>query len=315
MVRVPVGLAVAALVVLAGCGGVAVSPTDDPAAPTAGPLPTDTTEASITAVVDGDTVRVAYDNGIEDTVRLVGIDTPEVHTTNDPTEFEGVPDTEAGRDCLRAAGADASNAAKDALLGATVGLAFDPNTDRRDRYGRLLAYIVDDERLFNYQLVAQGHARVYTESPFSREDEFLAAERVARDSGRGLWRCVDPDSVTPDAAPTATPSPSGLALAEIHADAEGNDNENLNDEYLVLVNRGDAPINMTGWTVTDAADKRYTFGQYTLDPGSRVTLHTGSGTDTETDRYWGAGSAVWNNGGDTVAVRTADGTVVLERSY
>jgi len=110
MARSPSGPLFALLVVLvvAGCSGFA-APEAGGSAPQ---LPSDTTEASITAVVDGDTVRVAYDNGIEDTVRLVGVDTPEVHTTNDPTEFEGVPDTEAGRDCLRRAGTDASNAAK-----------------------------------------------------------------------------------------------------------------------------------------------------------------------------------------------------------
>jgi hypothetical protein len=46
-----------------------------------------------------------------------------------------------------------------------------------------------------------------------------------------------------------------------------------------------------------------------------VTVHTGSGTDTATDRYWGYGSPVWNNDGDTATLRTADGTVVVEATY
>jgi len=55
-----------------------------------------------------------------------------------------------------------------------------------------------------------------------------------------------------------------------------------------------------------------------------VTLYTGSGTDTETARYWGASGAVWNNGasgavwnngGDTVTVRTSGGDVALQRAY
>jgi len=52
-----------------------------------------------------------------------------------------------------------------------------------------------------------------------------------------------------------------------------------------------------------------------LDPGETVTLHTGSGTDTATDLYWGSGSPVWNNGGDTVFVTTDDGELVVEESY
>jgi len=183
---------VALALVVAGCGGAPVSETGTPYAG-AGPLPTDTVEVTVTDVVDGDTIRVRYANGTEDTVRLVGVDTPEVRADNDPTEFEGVPDTETGRDCLRRAGGDASTFATDALLGEQVGVAVDPNTDRRDRYDRLLAYVVANDRLFNYRLVAAGHARVYTESPFSRQGRFLDAETAARENRRGLWRCVEPE--------------------------------------------------------------------------------------------------------------------------
>ncbi|MBX0324115.1 lamin tail domain-containing protein [Halomicroarcula sp. F13] len=321
MRRVPSGVVVVLLLVLAGCAGFGApaDPARTPGStaagvPTAGPLPDATTTVSVTAVVDGDTVRVEYANGTRDTVRLVGVDTPEVTAENDPSEFEGVPDTEAGAGCLHGAGVDASTHAKERLLGETVGLAFDPDTDRRGYYDRLLAYLVVDDRLFNYRLVATGHARVYDESPFSRRDRFLAAESAAREARRGLWRCVDPDLVT-QTTPMDTASESGLAVTEIHADAEGDDNENLNDEYVVLANRGDAPLTLTGWTVADEAGHVYTFRNYTLGPGETVTLHTGRGTDTRTDRYWGRTGAVWNNGGDTVVVRDADGRLVLEREY
>ncbi|MBX0348847.1 lamin tail domain-containing protein [Haloarcula pellucida] len=321
MRRVPSGVVVALLVVLAGCTGFGVpadsARTPDSTAvgvPNAGPLPETTTDVSVTAVVDGDTIRIEYANGTRDTVRLVGVDTPEVTAENDPPEFEGVPDTEAGASCLRDAGVAASNFAKERLLGETVGLAFDPDTDRRGYYDRLLAYVVVDDRLFNYRLVATGRARVYDESPFSRKDRFLAAESAAREARSGLWGCVDPAAVD-RTTPTVTASESGLAVTDIHADADGNDNENLNDEYVVLANRGDAPLSLTGWTVADEAGHVYTFRNYTLGAGENVTIHTGSGTDTRRDRYWDRTGAVWNNGGDTVVVRDADGRVVLERSY
>ncbi|WP_277542782.1 lamin tail domain-containing protein [Haloarcula laminariae] len=304
---------VVALVVLAGCGGL-VGDDAGPTAPgTAGSLPTETTRVSVTAVVDGDTVRVEYRNGTRDTVRLVGVDTPEVRAENDPAEFEGVPDTAAGADCLRGAGTNASNYAKDRLLGRTVGIATDPNLDRRGYYDRLLAYVVVDDRLFNYQLVASGRARVY-DSDFSRRASFTEAETGAREARRGLWRCVDPDAADWE-TPTATTSLSGLALVEVHEDAAGNDNENLNGEYLVFANRGDGDLNLTGWTVTDAAGRAYSFRNYSLAPGERVTLYTGSGTDNRTARYWGASGAVWNNDGDTVTVRTSGGDVALRRAY
>jgi len=51
---------------------------------------------TVVRVVDGDTMEVRYENGTADTVRLLGVDTPEVHARNSPDEFEGVPETAAG---------------------------------------------------------------------------------------------------------------------------------------------------------------------------------------------------------------------------
>jgi len=122
-------------------------------------------------------------------------------------------------------------------------------------------------------------------------------------------------------SPTETVTTDGgttgeLAVATIHADAAGDDRENLNDEYVVFENTGEASLDLSGWTVADEAGKLYTFPDgYTLGPGETVTLHTGSGTDTETDLYWGAGSPVWNNAGDTVTVRNSDGERVLVETY
>ena len=106
-----------------------------------------------------------------------------------------------------------------------------------------------------------------------------------------------------------------VVVAQIHEDAAGNDNDNLNDEYVVFENQGSAAADMTGWEVTDEVGKTYTFSSFTLDAGATVTLHTGAGTDTETDVYWDYGSAVWNNGGDTVSVYDDSGALVTSASY
>ncbi|OYR45658.1 lamin tail domain-containing protein [Halorubrum sp. Ea8] len=115
---------------------------------------------------------------------------------------------------------------------------------------------------------------------------------------------------------TAADSNRALAVAAINADAAGDDRENLNDEYVVFENAGDETLDLSGWTVEDEAGKRYEMPDgVTLAPGETLTLRTGSGTDTETDLYWGAGSPVWNNGGDTVIVENATGDRVLAESY
>jgi len=63
-------------------------------------------------------------------------------------------------------------------------------------------------------------------------------------------------------------------------------------------------------------DYAYTFpGGFTLDPGETVTVYTGSGTDTDSELYWGSGRAVWNNGGDTIIVTNANENVVIRKEY
>ncbi|APE95411.1 lamin tail domain-containing protein [Halodesulfurarchaeum formicicum] len=119
---------------------------------------------------------------------------------------------------------------------------------------------------------------------------------------------------------TTTESGSGstgeLAVATIHADAEGDDRENLNDEYVVFSNTGDSSLDLSGWTVTDEVGTTYTVPEgVTLDPGTDLTLRTGSGDDTESELYWGSESAIWNNGGDTVIVRDDNGSIITEESY
>jgi hypothetical protein len=106
-----------------------------------------------------------------------------------------------------------------------------------------------------------------------------------------------------------------VSIGTINYDAAGNDGDNLNDEYVVFENTGGAAADMTDWTVSDEAGKTYTFGSFTLEAGSSVTLHTGSGTDTSTDLYWGYGSPVWNNDGDTVTLTDDTGTVVAQQTY
>ncbi|WP_227357164.1 lamin tail domain-containing protein [Haladaptatus salinisoli] len=279
---------------------------------------------TITEIVDGDTVKFRYRNGTSDTGRLLGVDTPEVHTSNDPAEFEGVPTNDAGASCLRDWGHKASEFARAELAGERVAIALDANEGPRDRYDRLLIYVRDDGKLFNYRLVSQGYARVY-DSEFTKRDRFYSAESTAQRNGVGLWECRN-------ARGTTQPSPGGggdgngdggegdgngqLAVARIHADADGNDHDNLNGEYVVFENTGDSELDLSGWTISDAADRTYRVPSgATLAPGETVTLYTGGGSDSESELYWGSESAVWNNGGDTIIVTNADGTVVLRKEY
>jgi endonuclease YncB( thermonuclease family) len=124
----------------------------------------------VTSVIDGDTVEVAL-RGRTTAVRLIGIDTPE---TVHPSEPVG---------CY---GPAASAFVTRQLEGKQVRLEFD--VDRTDQYGRTLAYIWKDGRLFNRVLVQRGFAQVTIHPPDDKhEDRLLAAERRARDADKGAW--------------------------------------------------------------------------------------------------------------------------------
>ena len=85
----------------------------------------------------------------------------------------------------------------------------------------------------------------------------------------------------------------------------------LQDEWVEITNRGSSPVSLSGWKIEDDSSKHtYTFPSFTLDPQATVTLHTGEGTDTATELYWGSGSPLWNNDGDTAYLFDDSGNLV-----
>jgi micrococcal nuclease len=284
-----------------------------PSATPRGPQEGDEWTVTVTRVIDGDTVEARFPNGEIDTLRLLGVDTPETTLNRiSPEEFEGIPDTTAGRDYLFNWGEKATEFATTTLQDETVRIAVDPEADRRGGFGRLLVYIYVGESNFNKRLISEGYARMY-DSQFSKRGEFLDAEKTAQENRVGLW---DFDGPTPTRTATPRSGDGDLVVSNIHEDATGNDHENLNDEYIEFKNTGDQRLDLTGWTVRDDAEHTYNFPDgFALDPGAVVTLRTGSGSDSSTELYWGSGSAVWNNGGDTIIVTEENGNVVIEREY
>lgn len=123
-------------------------------------------------VVDGDTIRVVED-GREEPVRYIGVDTPETVKPGSPVE------------CF---GKAASRANAELVEGERVRLVED--VESHDRYGRRLAYVyrVSDGLFVNAELVRQGFATPATYPPnVAHADEFAALARRARRDRRGLW--------------------------------------------------------------------------------------------------------------------------------
>jgi micrococcal nuclease len=127
----------------------------------------------VTSIVDGDTIKVAIGSSIE-TVRLIGIDTPE---TVDP------------RQVVQCFGKEASEETKKLVEGRAVRLVIDHTQDEKDRYDRLLRYVqLEDGTDINQMLIANGYAYEYTyDKPYQRQDAYRQAQKEAEVNQRGLW--------------------------------------------------------------------------------------------------------------------------------
>lgn len=111
------------------------------------------------------------------------------------------------------------------------------------------------------------------------------------------------------AAPAAEAAGS-VHLAKIYYDSPGTDrgsDASLNAEWVTITNSTSRAVSLKGWTLTDAANHKYTFGSYSLGAGKTVKVHTGPGTDTKSDRYQNRGWYVWNNDKDTATLRKSGG--------
>jgi micrococcal nuclease len=131
--------------------------------------------ATVERVVDGDTLKLA--GGAR--VRLIGIDTPETKKPGTPVQCHG---------------AAASAFTRRLVQGRQVRLTFD--VERRDRYGRLLAYVTraSDGLDVNAELLRGGFAQTLTVPPnVARAAAYAALQRAARRSGRGLWSACPVD--------------------------------------------------------------------------------------------------------------------------
>jgi micrococcal nuclease len=131
-------------------------------------------QGTVVYVTDGDTFKVMLD-GVRNTVRLIGIDTPE---TKDP------------RKPVQCFGKEASLKAKNILLGKKVFLEADPVAGNKDIYGRLLRYaFLEDGTNVNQMMISEGFAFEYDydNQLYKYRSDFKLAEKDAKQAGKGLW--------------------------------------------------------------------------------------------------------------------------------
>ena len=239
-----------------------------------------------TTVVDGDTLYVAGSAG-ELEVRVIGVNTPE------------------SGECFFD---EATDALADLVEGTDLVLVADRSDV--DQFGRALRYVETVDGVDVGAALVEGGFAIARRYPpdDARADAYAALQREARRAGRGLWAS--------DACGAGDVDDVDIGV-EVNADAPGDDGENLNGEWVVFTNLGAAPVDLDGWEVADeSASHRYEFADLRLAAGAEVSLLSGCGRDDDTTRHWCAsGSAIWNNSGDTVFLRDANGNIVVAYSY
>jgi len=90
---------------------------------------------------------------------------------------------------------------------------------------------------------------------------------------------------------------------------------NLTDEYFILKNTCAYSIGVTSWTVKDNSTHTFTFSNFILNINAGVTVHTGAGSNTSAELYWGRTGSVWNNKGDALYLRNEKNELILNCSY
>jgi len=240
----------------------------------------------VVSVADGDTLRVTGSGG-EQKVRILGINTPE------------------SGECF----SEEATVALEGLVDGTDLVLVSDVTDR-DRFDRLLRYVETADGVdVGAELVAGGYAIARRFEPdVARADRYAELQEQARRDEIGLWA---------DNACGARAVEGDVIEIFVNANAPGDDEQNLNGEWVEIANIADETIDLGGWEIGDeSSSHRYTFGQFTLPAGQSVTIYSGCGSDNSSELFWCDGlGPVWSNAGDTVFIRDPNGNLIALHPY
>lgn len=108
---------------------------------------------------------------------------------------------------------------------------------------------------------------------------------------------------------------TAVRISAVQFDAPGDDRQNLNGEWVRLVNTGGDVVLLAGWTLSDEETRDlYTFPAFLLMPGEEVTVYAGAGMLNGTALFMGKAEPVFSNTGDEAVLRDGSGIIIDRRS-
>ncbi len=223
-------------------------------------------EVVVERVIDGDTVVVKGNS-----LRLLGINAPE----------KGEAQYDRAKEYL-----------EDLVLNKTV--YYEEGREKRDKYGRLLAYLFIDGENINLKLIKRGFANIYFPSG---KDKYYSEFKAT-------WEeCVEENK--------------NLCKKSKHKCAECillSEFDYMHDR-VVFRNLCPFDCNITNWKIHDEGRKKFVFPDFELDSQEYVEIIVGEGKDDKDTLYWTKESYVWTRKGDTLFLRDKEGKLVFWKSY
>ncbi len=203
---------------------------------------------------------------------------------------------------------EAQAALEKLVKGKEVTLDYGKRTDPRDDYGRLVARISVGDKLVPEALLAQGVAHAYFildgDDGVDRSN-LIAAQEKAKAAKKGIW------------AQERFQKP--FVLTSFHPNGRGDDNWNPNVEYMRFCNVASEPLNLKGYSITNASGRKWTLPDVVVPVGHTVQIFSGRGESQLTPPkavkiFLGEKKPIWDNYFDKMTFRDAKGGVILDRS-
>ena len=166
-------------------------------------------------------------------------------------------------------------------------------------------------------LALRGGGRLWSPGEATLLTAATAEVVIVADTAVNPTSTLSPTSTVTELQPTTASESLMTHSIQIISITYNPDGEDAAGEYIMIENSGAEPVVLTGWQLQDSAQRThvFTFPAFTLAAAAQVKIWTGRGLDDTDDLYWGFGTAIWNNDGDTASLYDGSGQLMAECRY